>query len=303
MNLLSYMTGVWCISEEAMVAMRDIRVDAGAVQVGPDAGSPKVTRRKNIAVIPLHGVMEHRLSMIGYLMGGTSTLAFGHAMDAAVADPNIGGILVSIDSPGGSSFGVQEVAAKIRAARGTKPMVAVADPMAASGAYWLASQFDRFYVSPSSGAGSVGAYRMHQNVSEQLAKEGVSVEIIRADASPEKVSMNDVEPLTDAARTHAKSQLNQVLDQFIADISAGRGIPDATVRETFGKGRVLLAKEAVAVGMADRVATIEEVAQRLVDGRIRMVRQDSRTSLVEAWDGGPTADTVRRRVEALKAVC
>jgi signal peptide peptidase SppA len=298
-NLLSYLSGVWCITEDALSCIESIRTDVRDIQLAADAGSPRVTRRKNVAVISLHGILEPRQTLMGMLMGGTSTIAFGNAFDAAVADPQIGGILVDIDSPGGSAFGVQEVADKIRAARGSKPMVAVGNHVAGSGAYWIASQFDRFYVSPSSYSGSVGAFVPHVDRTAQNAAEGVKVEIIRADDSPHKVNTISHEPLTDDARNDVKARLNATLGAFIDGVAAGRGVSPQVVRDTYGKGRVLNAQQAVSVGMADRIATIEEVAGRMLDGRIRMVRNGALASLVEAWDGGITAQTVRLRSELI----
>jgi signal peptide peptidase SppA len=299
-NLLSYLTGVWCVTEDFLSRIEAMQVDVRGLEVAADAGTPRVTRRKNVAVIPLHGVLEPRQTLMGMLMGGTSTTAFGNAFDAAVSDPQIGGILVDIDSPGGSAFGVQEVADKIRAARGSKPMVAVGNHVAGSGAYWIASQFDRYYVSPSSYSGSVGAFVPHIDRTAQNAAEGVKVEIIRADDSPHKVNTISHEPLTDDARNDVKVRLNATLDAFIGGVAAGRGVSTQVVRDTYGKGRVLNAQQAVSVGMADRIATFEEVAGRMLDGRIRMVRGGAQAHCVESWDGGIRAETARLRVDMIR---
>ena len=301
MNLLSYLTGVWCITEDALARIESMQVDVRGVELAADAGTPRVSRRKNVAVIPLHGVLEPRQTLMGMVMGGTSTTAFGNAFDAAVADPQVGGILVDIDSPGGSAFGVAEVAAKIRAARGVKPMVAVSNHVAGSGAYWIGSQFDRLYASPSSATGSVGAFVVHADRTKQMADAGVKLEVIRADASPQKVNTIAYEPLTDEARNDVKTRLNAVLDQFIGDVAAGRGVSVDVVRETYGKGRVLDARQAASVGMVDRVATIEEVAGRMLDGRIRMVRHGGSVQCAENWDGGIAAETVRLRADMIRA--
>lgn len=300
MNLLSCLSGVWCLSEDAMLRLESIRFDPAAVaefRVAENPGTPRTTRRKNVAVLPLHGVMEPRMSLIGYVMGGTSTMAFGAAIDAAADDPSVASILMEVDSPGGSSFMVAEAGAKIRAARAKKPVIAIANPEASSGAYWLASQADRLYVTESGGGGSVGAYRIHVDKTKAAEDAGLKVEILRADSSPAKIQANSFEPLTDEARVHAVSQLNQVMDQFHAAVSAGRNRPVGEIRDKFGKGRVMTARDGVEAGLFDRVATFDDVLSRMLDGRIRLNRGGQ---VCEDWDGCVHSDAAARRSEFLK---
>ena len=84
------------------------------------------------------------------------TEAFGAAFDRAAADSSIGAIVLNIDSPGGSVYGVEELADKIYKARGTKPVYAVANSLAASAAYWIGSAASQLYVTPSGEVGSIG---------------------------------------------------------------------------------------------------------------------------------------------------
>ncbi|HEV2037526.1 MAG TPA: hypothetical protein VGQ96_02880, partial [Candidatus Eremiobacteraceae bacterium] len=93
----------------------------------------------SIAVLPLWGIITQRGNMVDDVSGpgSMSTQKFTGALRAALADDSIGGILIDIDSPGGSVFGIQELADEIFQARQTKPIVAIADSLAASAAYWI----------------------------------------------------------------------------------------------------------------------------------------------------------------------
>jgi signal peptide peptidase SppA len=169
--------------------------------------------------------------------------------------------VLDIDSPGGSIAGITELAAEIRSARGAKPIVAVANTLAASAAYWLGSQADQFVVTPSGHVGSIGVYAVHQDVSKMLDEAGVKMTIVSA--GPHKTEGNEFEPLTDEARAEIQARVDASYDQFVEDVAAGRNVPVATVRADFGGGRVLTARDALKAGMVDRVETLAQTIQRV----------------------------------------
>jgi ClpP class serine protease len=116
---------------------------------------------KQIAVLPVYGVLAHRMNLITAMSGGMSTEQLGGAVRAAASDPTISAILLDIDSPGGSVFGVQELADEIYQARQSKPVYAIANATAASAAYWIGSQASEFVVTPSGQVGSIGVVAVH----------------------------------------------------------------------------------------------------------------------------------------------
>jgi len=155
-----------------------------------------------------------------------------------------------------------ELAAEVRAARGNgKPIVAVADTLAASAGYWLASQADEVVVTPSGSVGSIGVYAIHQEASRMLDAEGITTTIISA--GPHKSEGNEFEPLTDEARDDIQSRVDTSYAQFLADVAAGRRVPVESVERDYGGGRVFPARKAYEAGMVDRVETLAQVVQRL----------------------------------------
>jgi signal peptide peptidase SppA len=137
----------------------------------------------------------------------TANTPFAAAFRQALADPSIGGIVISVDSPGGSVYGVPELVAEIYRARGQKPVVAVADSMAASAAYWIACQAEQVYVTPGGEVGSIGVLTAHADMSQALANEGVSVSVISAGRY--KAEASPYAPLTDEARAAIQARVDE----------------------------------------------------------------------------------------------
>ena len=216
-----------------------------------------------VAVLPLYGVIAHRINMVEDVSGpgGTSTEKFGQQLDAALADPSITAIVLDIDSPGGSVEGVEELAAKILGARGQKPITAVANSLAASAAYWIGSAADELVVTPSGMLGSIGVFTVHTDISEAAAADGLKFTLISAGRY--KVEGNMYEPLTEEARAATQDLVDEYYGAFVRGVAKGRGVSTADVRGGFGQGRVVPARQAVGLGMADRVATLEQVLAKL----------------------------------------
>jgi signal peptide peptidase SppA len=215
-----------------------------------------------VAVLPVHGVISQRMGMMQDISGGTSTDQLAAAFRAALADDTIKAIVFAHDSPGGGTYGVDELAAEIRDARGIKPIVSQVDSLCASAAYYLASQADEIVVTPGGEAGSIGVYSVHQDISKMLANEGVKPTLIKSDNAIYKAETANIAPLSADAHDYLKSRVNMAEDAFIKAVAAGRKLPQATVRDNFGKGRMFGATELVKRGMADRVGTMQETLQR-----------------------------------------
>ncbi len=233
-----------------------------AARIGSRSSRGDASTRGAVAVVPIHGTIAHRMGGMDESSGGTSTERIGAMMKAAASDPNVGTILLDIDSPGGTIPGVAELAADIRTIRESKKVVALANSLAASAAYWLAAQANEIVAIPSARVGSIGVYTAHQDLSKALEQEGVNVTLISA--GKYKVEGNPFEPLSDEAKAEMQGRVDAVYSQFLADVAKGRGAKVADVRGGYGEGRALDAKDALAAGMIDRIATVEETLQRLV---------------------------------------
>jgi ClpP class serine protease len=157
-----------------------LTADEIQARLGERSGARSQTMAGSVVVIPLAGTLYPKANLVTESSGGCSVEQFVAQVEAAAADPAVTAIVMDVDSPGGNAQGIPEAAARLRAVRGTKPLVAVASGMMASGAYWLASQADSIVASTSAEVGSIGAFMVHQDMSEAFAKEGVRNTIVKA---------------------------------------------------------------------------------------------------------------------------
>lgn len=266
-DLLALCHAPWAIRSEALSAVASLlRAQAGSTEViEPDpqaAVRGRLSTTGGVAVIPLRGMITPRGSFLSVLFGGGGGLeAFRSAFREALASDEVGSILLDIDSPGGSTDLCDETAAEIRAARGTKPITAIANTDAASAAYYIASQADEVVVTPSGEVGSIGVFMLHWD--ESALNEQIGIEPTYISAGRYKIEGNPDEPLSDEAKAAFQQTVDEFYEMFVAAVAAGRGVDPEAVRSGFGEGRMVTAERAVALGMADRVATYEQTVQRL----------------------------------------
>ncbi len=227
-----------------------------------------------IAVLPLYGVITQRGNMIEDVSGSgsVSTQKFAAALRQALADESVSQILIDIDSPGGSVYGVAELADEIVAARAQKPIIAIANSLAASAAYWIGCSASEFYVTPGGEVGSIGVWQAHFDYSQALAAEGVTPTLISAGTY--KVEGNPYAPLEPEAQAFMQSRVDDYFLAFSKAVAKGRGVPIAQVRNGMGQGRVLGADAALEQNMVDGVTTFENIQKRM---RNKVTALNSRT--------------------------
>lgn len=214
-----------------------------------------------VAVLGVYGTITQRADMLSEMSGATSTERFAARFREALADPAVRAVVLDVDSPGGGVYGVEELATEIRQARGRKPIAAIANSLAASAGYWIASAAEELSVTPSGEVGSIGVYAAHEDLSGLLEQEGVKLTLISAGKF--KTEGNPWEPLSDEAREFIQGRVDDYHRAFVRDVAKGRGVSVETVRADFGQGRVVGAKAAKDAGMVDFVETLDDVVKRV----------------------------------------
>lgn len=289
-------------AERGTLTPEDIQEATGyaAVRANP-------SRAGNVAILPVYGVVSQRMNLMAQLFGGTSTEQYGAAFQQAVNDPNVRAIIMPVDSPGGSVAGVAELASQIYQSRGQKPVVAVADSMAASAAYWIASAADEIVVTPGGMVGSIGVYQAHQDLSAANDQAGIKTTLISA--GKYKTEASPFAPLTADARDALQQTVNDYYNLFVSAVARGRGVPVADVRNGMGEGRMVTAPRAVQLNMADRVATLADTLRRFGVGPSAVpVRGESAgdtvatavaTAVATGPDGLAEIEVRRRRLRVL----
>lgn len=220
-----------------------------------------VARRDGVvAIIPVMGVMMQRVGLLEDISGGISTESLAAQFRAAVNDPEVKAIIFDIDSPGGSTFGTQELADEVFESRGDKPIIAQVNSYAASAAYWLAAQADEIVITPGGEAGSIGVYCLHEDISKLLEMEGIQETFIAS--HPYKVEGNEFEPLSEDAREFIQQRVDLKAKLFVEQVARGRGIEAGEISERFGQGRCFTAQEALRRGMVDRIDALPATITR-----------------------------------------
>ncbi len=240
-----------------------IRIQADRVIRESRRQSASAQSTGGIAVLPLYGVVTQRGNMVDDVSGpgSTSTQQFCTTLRQLLADDTVGQILIDIDSPGGSVYGVAELADEIQSARSQKRIVAVANSLAASAAYWIGCSASEFYVTPGGEVGSIGVWQAHQDYSQALDEAGVKTTLISAGKF--KVEGNPYSPLNDEAQSFMQSRVDEYYAAFTKAVARGRGVPISQVREGMGQGRVLGAAAALAQNMVDGIATFNDVLKQM----------------------------------------
>lgn len=217
-----------------------------------------------VAVMPLYGPIFPKANLMTEMSGATSLEQFRAQFRSLVDNPLISSIVLDIDSPGGSAAMVEETAREIREARGVKPVIAVANTLSASAAYYLGSQAAEMYATDSGYVGSVGTYLVHEDQSEKNHKEGIKITYVSA--GEHKVEGNPDEPLSESARQHLQTVVDEANNKFINAVAMGRGVSFDQVRDNYGGGRVYSASKAQELGMIDGIATLDAVVGHATEG-------------------------------------
>ncbi|MBP6763332.1 MAG: S49 family peptidase [Thauera sp.] len=239
----------------ARIGLADLAAPVGYTPAARALGPPS----GKVAVIPIHGTLVRRTSGIEAESGLASYTGIAAQLDAALASPEIAAILLDIDSPGGESGGVFDLADRIRAASEVKPVWAVANDMAFSAAYALASAATRVFVARTGGVGSIGVIAMHVDQSVKDAQDGVRYTAVFA--GERKNDLNPHEPISNEAHAVLKAEVVRIYDLFVETVARHRGLDADAVRAT--EAGLFFGPDAVATGLADAVGSLEDALTQL----------------------------------------
>lgn len=285
------------LSDDALKALmadgwsaEEISALSGEMQFDAAAGSapPAPPGKRKIAVINLAGVVQQKQNLGLSGPNGASAETFANAVEAAVEDPSVAAVVGNFDSPGGSVFGIQEAADKIRGLQGQKPMIAQVNSLCASAAYWLATAFPKINITPGGQAGSIGVYTMHNDISGKMAAAGEKPTFISA--GKYKVEGHQFAPLDSDAAKAMQRVVDGYYSAFTSAVAKGRGVDQQAVIDGYGQGRTLGAKDAVREGVADKISTLDQTLRSLGSpaGQKSAMRAESNDNL-HAFGGSAAA--------------
>ena len=282
MTLADLLTSPWAIVPDSLREIQQIyathlkgeKIDIAAVEarVGHKlTNEPQqyVVRDGGIAVLSIDGPIAPKANLFTQISGGASAQLLTRQVEAAMADSRVNGLILAIDSPGGSVFGTPELAAAVRRAGGIKPVATVSEATMASAAYWIGSAANAVYLSgPTVEAGSIGVYA---RMALGEAQAG-SVEFVRG--KYKRASINGAAP-TAEYMADFEGKLDHLYGVFVEAVAEHRGTSVEAVLENMADGRVFIGQRAIDAGLADGFATVDELAQRMASNPEAFKRRSS----------------------------
>ena len=210
--------------------------------------------QNGLAIIPVEGTLVHKLGSMRPYSGMTGYDGIKASLFNALDDDEVRGVLFDIDSPGGEVSGCFDLADTIYGVRGVKPMRAVCDEMACSAAYAIASAADRVTLPRTAYAGSIGVIFLHIDLSKALAKDGISVTMLKYGAA--KFEGNEFEPLRAETIERFQREIDRAGEMFVALVARNRSLDPKAVRAT--EGASFAGDDVVDLGLADAVESADE---------------------------------------------
>ena len=211
---------------------------------------------KHTALVELDGVIESR--------GSVSADKVSSALQNAFKDKNTQGVVLRINSPGGSPVQagiIYDEIQRLRKLHPETPLYAVVEDICASGGYYIAAAADRIYVDKASIVGSIGVLMDGFGFTGTMDKLGVERRLLTAGEN--KGFLDPFGPLSEPQRAHAKSMLTEIHQQFIGVVKQGRGTRLKDSPEIFS-GLMWTGAKSVELGLADEMGSLDHVARNVV---------------------------------------
>ncbi len=202
-----------------------------------------------------------RISITGII---AEDAALERALKRVASDDHARALIVSINSPGGTVVGGENLYRALRRIAATKPVVAVMGTVAASGGYMTAIGADRIYAQQGTITGSIGVILQSTDVTGLLKKLGVEAEAIKS--SPLKAVPNPLEPLTEEGRAATRAVVMDMYEQFVAMVAERRKLAPTRAR-ALADGRIYTGRQAVANGLIDAIGGEGEARNWLAEAR------------------------------------
>lgn len=216
---------------------------------------PKHTpTRETIAVVHIEGPIMDGESSPGGLFGGATTgsRTIRNSLEDLRNDDKVGGVIVRINSPGGSAIASEVIWRGLRRVAEEKPVWVSVGSMAASGGYYIAVGGDRIYTNESSILGSIGVVGGKMTLGGVYDK--LKVRVYPRSRGPRAELMSSIDPWTDEQEKLIRDRMTDVYDLFASRVREGR---DGINMRRVGEGRLFTGDRAVALRMADRIGGLD----------------------------------------------
>lgn len=273
MTLIDLLRSPWAIQPDRLLEIQSIyathlrgeKIDIPAIEarLGRPLASEQQEyriREGGIAVLAIEGVLAPKANLFMRVSGGASTQMLTKQVESAIADPRVRGLILQIDSGGGSALGVPELADTVRELAAIKPIAAVTDGVMASGAYWIGSAANHVYASgPTVQVGSIGVVMTHSYTPNSASQ---TTEIT---AGRYKRMGTSAKPLDEEAAAYLQQMADHIYSVFVDAVAHNRGASTEDVLEHMADGRIFIGSQAVDAGLVDGFMTVDQLAERMAE--------------------------------------
>lgn len=240
----------------ALVALAVLTVAAlPFISSAPDRAALR-SGEQRIAVIYLNGSIQEGVG--GFFGAGITPRYVRSQLERAASDITIKGVVLRIDSPGGSIAASQEIAAMIRGFE--KPIVASMADMAASGGYYISAPCQGIVAQPGTMTGSIGVISTLITTDGLYEMLGIEVEIFKSGEHKDMFNRK----LTEEERLIMQEISDEAYRQFINEVAEGRGMSAGDV-EKLATGQLYLGSQAMELGLVDRLGGLEDAIGYLAE--------------------------------------
>lgn len=309
--------GAWAI-EPKWLRQALASVQAGtwkpAEAAAPTPGQPKEKPYRmggiqgDIAIITI----DDQITKGSSSFGGTSSVAIRKALRAAADDGEVRGIMLLIDSPGGTVSGTGDLADDVKATNKKKPVWAYVEDLAASAAYWIASQCQAIFANPTAMVGSIGTYAVLEDTTGMQDQMGVKLTVV---SSGQYKGLGADGKVTDKLIEDVQREIDAYNGHFLSAVAEGRGLTNKEVIAV-ADGRVWIADKAKELGLIDSVSSIDD-AMTVINERVMKMTKEQFAGLMAEhpdWIAGDIEQAKRTgekdayvkeltRIKAIREAC
>ncbi|HWQ73830.1 MAG TPA: signal peptide peptidase SppA [Syntrophomonas sp.] len=219
-----------------------------------------------LALLNLEGIIMENGSASGFSSTYNHRI-FLRQLETAYTDPNIKGIILQINSPGGGVYESDEVYHRIMElkTRYKKPLVVYMGQQAASGAYYISMAADQIYANRNTMTGSIGVIISTYNFSELAEKIGV--QDVTFKSGENKDLLNSLRPVTEQEQTIMQTMVDESYHYFVDIVAQGRRMNRDQVLQ-LADGRIYSGTQAKSLGLIDEVGYLQDA----IDGAAKLTR-------------------------------
>ena len=241
--------------------------DMGEMLAAVFGHKPTLEKFPPVAIIPVKGVIGKNLSELESLCGSCDIDDIEEMLEDCERDPTIKTIILDIDSPGGTSVGVPELANRIKNC--SKHVVSFTESECCSAAYWIGSQASSFYATPSSSVGSIGVYIAFPDCSEAYKMEGVKMDVIKSGTF--KGAGIPGTSLDDSQREMLQGEVKEIHDDFKAAVKSVRSF----VEDSSMEGQQFSGKKGAEAGLVTALVNGYDEMIEMLDPGVSEVIESS----------------------------